>query len=392
METTAVKTAASPEDTSLPALCGPVVELSPLPMIAVEGPGHIIRYVNPAFCRLIGRSREELTGKTFSRAVSPTEQCLPVLDRLYQTGQPQIHIGLDDDDVKGFCWSYAMWPVRDGAARIAGSIIHVMETSSFHRQVTLMNQALLIGSVRQHELTEQAQVLSELLGRANEDLKQFAFAASHDLQEPLRMITSYSQLLVESLHCELDAEAQLCVDFISQGAKQMRSLLANLLAYTEAGAASWAANEVIDLNTILEQVKENLKIAIAGSGAEVTAGTLPSVPGHAGRLVHLFQNLIGNAIKYRGTAPPRIHVSVELDDTEWRFAVADNGMGVAPEYYLSIFGVFTRLHGSAIPGTGMGLAICKRVVERSGGRIWVESTPGQGTTFYFTLPKNAKDS
>ena len=357
-----------------------------MPMIAVEGPDHIIRYLNPAFCSLIGKSREELTGTPFSVVIPAADQCVPVLDRLYQTGQPQIHIGLEDNAVEKFGWSYAMWPVQNAAARTVGSIIEVTEATSFHRQATVMNQALLIGSLRQHELTEQAQALNDLLERANEDLKQFAFAASHDLQEPLRMITSYSQLLIESLHGDLDGEAQLCVDFISRGAKQMRNLLANLLTYTEAGAASWEANEFIDLNATFQKVKDNLRLAIAESGAIITSRDLPRVLGHAGRFVQLFQNLIGNAIKYHGAAPPRIHVSAELGDAEWRFAVSDNGMGIAPEYYLTIFGVFKRLHGSAIPGTGIGLAICQRVVERYGGRIWVESTVGQGTTFYFTLP------
>jgi signal transduction histidine kinase len=391
MEMTAPGTANTPDETGLPVLCGPVVELSPLPMIAVEGPRHIVRYLNSAFCSLIGKSCEELNGQPFSDVVPAAAACIPVLDRLYQTSQPQIHIGLDDDTVEGFCWSYAMWPVRNAAASIVGSIIQVTEATSFHRQATVMNQALLIGSIRQHELTEQTQALNDLLERANEDLKQFAFAASHDLQEPLRMITSYSQLLIEGARGELDGEAQLCVDFIDRGAKQMRNLLANLLTYTEAGAASWEANEFIDLNATFQNVKENLRLAIAESGAVITSDNLPRVLGHAGRFVQLFQSLIGNAIKYHGAAPPRIHVSAELGDAEWRFAVADNGMGIAPEYYLTIFGVFKRLHGSAIPGTGIGLAICQRVVERYGGRIWVESTVGQGTTFYFTLPASAEN-
>ena len=203
------------------------------------------------------------------------------------------------------------------------------------------------------------------------------------------MITNYSQLLIEGHRGQLDTEAQLCVDFITKGAKQMRDLLANLLTYTEAGADSWEPNEFIDLNAIFEKVKQKLKLAIEESGANVTSCDLPTVHGHDARFVQLFQNLIGNAIKYRGKAPPRIHVSAEHRDAEWRFAVADNGIGIEPEYHLKIFGVFQRLHGSAIPGTGIGLAICQRVVERYGGRIWVESKLGQGTTFYFTLPDSA---
>ena len=230
------------------------------------------------------------------------------------------------------------------------------------------------------------------LERSNMDLERFAFAASHDLQEPLRMITNYSQLLIEGHRGRLDSEAELCVDFITKGAKQMLDLLANLLTYTEAGADSWEPNEFIDLNAIFEKVKQKLKLAIEESGAVVSSGNLPTVLGHDARFVQLFQNLISNAIKYRGKQSPRIHVSAEYRHAEWRFAVTDNSIGINPEDFLTIFGVFKRLHGSAIPGTGIGLAICRRVVERYGGRIWVESTLGQGTTFYFTLPGSAGNS
>jgi PAS domain S-box-containing protein len=386
MNATVTATANSNDATELPALCQPIVELSPMPMVAVEGTGHIVRYLNSAFRRLIGRSSEELTGKPFSDVVPAADECLSVLDRLQHTGQPQIHIGHENSGPEGFCWSYAMWPVVATDGRIIGSIVQVTEATSFHRQATVMNQALLIGSLRQHELTEQAQALNDLLERANEDLKQFAYAASHDLQEPLRMITTYSQLLIEGHRGDLDGEAQLCVDFIGNGSKQMRNLLANLLTYTEAGAVSWESHQTIDLNAIFDKVKDNLKLAIAESGAIVTSDNLPAVLGHDGRFVQLFQNLVGNAIKYRGHTPPRIRVSVEDRGGEWRFGVADNGIGIEPEYYLTIFGVFRRLHGSAIPGTGLGLAICQRVVERYGGRIWVESKVDLGTTFYFTLP------
>jgi PAS domain S-box-containing protein len=382
----ATVTVNSNHETDMPTLCRPVIESSPMPMAAVEGARHIVRYLNPAFCRLVGKTGEELIGNPFSDAVPAGNECLAVLDRHYETGQPEIHVGNDDSTLHGLCWSYAMWPLLAADGRVLGSMIQVTETTSFHQQATVMNEELLIGSLRQHELTERSEALNDLLHRANDDLKQFAFAASHDLQEPLRMITSYSQLLIEGHRGQLDGEAQLCVDFITKGAKQMRDLLANLLVYTEAAADSWESNEFIDLNAILEKVKQNLKGVIEESGAVVTSGDLPTVHGHDARFVQLFQNLIANAIKYRRKLSPHIHVSAEYRDAEWRFAVADNGIGIEPEYYLTIFAVFKRLHGSAIPGTGIGLAICQRVVERYGGRIWVESKVGEGTTFYFTLP------
>jgi signal transduction histidine kinase len=223
------------------------------------------------------------------------------------------------------------------------------------------------------------------LRRANEDLKQFAFAASHDLQEPLRMITAYSQLLVKGYPGPLEGEARICLDFITKGTKQMRDLLTDLLSYAEAGVERGKVNELIDLNTILESVKQNLKIAIEESSAVITSQRLPEIEGQQAHFVQLFQNLISNAIKYRGEQTPRILISAEQLENEWRFVVSDNGLGIDPQYQLQIFGVFKRLHGQAISGTGMGLAICQRVVERHKGRIWVESQPGEGAKFYFTI-------
>ena len=226
----------------------------------------------------------------------------------------------------------------------------------------------------------------EELRRANDDLSQFAFAASHDFQEPLRMITSYSQLLLKGYRGELDGEAGVCVDFIAEGTKRMRELLADLLSFTEVGAEAQNTNEPIDLNTIFQNVVQNLQSAAEESQVVVTSDRLPTVRGQKAHFSQLFQNLIGNAIKYHGERLPRVHVSAAEHNAEWLFSVTDNGMGIDPDYHQQIFGVFKRLHGKAIPGTGIGLAICQRVVERYGGRIWVESKLEQGSTFYFTLP------
>ncbi len=237
---------------------------------------------------------------------------------------------------------------------------------------------------------EKKERYAKELWRANEDLKQFAFAASHDLQEPLRMITAYSQLLVRGYPGPLEGEARVCLDFITRGAKQMRDLLMDLLSYAEADVDRGKAKELIDLNAIVADVKQNLKIAIEESSAVITTGQLPEVEGQRAHFVQLFQNLMGNAIKYRGDQTPRIHISAEPIDNSFRFAVADNGLGIAPDYHALVFGVFKRLHGQAISGTGMGLAICQRVVEHYGGRIWVESQSGEGAKFYFTIRGGAQ--
>ncbi|MEO7145223.1 MAG: ATP-binding protein, partial [Bryobacteraceae bacterium] len=235
------------------------------------------------------------------------------------------------------------------------------------------------------EIHEQKEIEVELR-RANENLSQFAFAAAHDLQEPLRMITSYSQMLLKGYRGQLDGEASVCVDFITAGAKRMRDLLSDLLTYTQVGTTAEREAEPIDLNLVFQTAVQNLAAATNDSGAAIASEPLPKVLGHEAHFVQLFQNLIGNAIKYRGKRSPRIHISAGERTGEWRFAVADNGMGIAPEYHKTIFGVFKRLHGKSIPGTGIGLAICQRVVERYGGRIWIESQLDQGSTFYFTLP------
>ncbi len=248
--------------------------------------------------------------------------------------------------------------------------------------------AMWIGS--NTEIHEQKEIEEELR-RANQDLHHFAFAASHDLQEPLRMITSYAQLLLRTCRAEHNEDASVCVEFIRDGTRRMRELLSDLLTYTQITAREQQEQEEIDLNLVLRSAAENLRTAIDDSGAVVTNDPLPVVRGHEVHFLQLFQNLIGNAIKYRGTEAPRIHVSVQELHSEHLFSIVDNGMGIDPLYHNTIFGIFKRLHGNAIPGTGIGLAICQRVVERYEGRIWVESEPRQGATFYFTLPRAPQD-
>jgi light-regulated signal transduction histidine kinase (bacteriophytochrome) len=204
------------------------------------------------------------------------------------------------------------------------------------------------------------------------------------------MITTYAQLLVREYPSESHAEAGGFVDNIVEGTKRMRALLADLLTYSEIrGRIEEESAETVDLNEVLETVKLNLKAAIDESGAVITSDPLPLVKVHAGHFVPLFQNLIGNSIKYQREQPPRIHVSFREIEGHLQFAFADNGIGIEPQYHDKIFVAFKRLHGKKIPGTGIGLAICQRVVERYGGRIWVESKPGEGATFLFTLPNIA---
>jgi nitrogen fixation negative regulator NifL len=224
------------------------------------------------------------------------------------------------------------------------------------------------------------------LGRSNKDLEQFAYVASHDLQEPLRMVSSYTQLLARRYQGQLDAAANEFIAYAVDGANRMQKLINDLLAYSRVGTRAKAL-AATDCTAVLDQALANLKAAIETSGAVVTHDPLPTVMHDNLLLVQLFQNLIGNAMKFHVEMPPRIHVSAGQKGDEWVFAVRDNGIGIDPQYAERIFTIFQRLHTrEEYAGTGIGLAICKKIVERRGGRIWVESQPGRGSTFYFTIP------
>lgn len=230
------------------------------------------------------------------------------------------------------------------------------------------------------------------LTRSNADLQQFAYVASHDLQEPLRMVASYTQLLAKRYKGKLDPDADEFITFAVDGATRMQQLIKDLLAYSRV-TTQRAASESMECAPALAVALNNLHMAIERHQAVVTHGPLPTVIADGVQLTQLFQNLISNAIKFHGDQPPRVHLSVAQQENEWVFAVRDNGIGIDPQYADRIFVIFQRLHTPAdYPGTGIGLALCKKIVERHGGRIWVDSHPGQGATFYFTLPFSPNDS
>jgi two-component system, chemotaxis family, sensor kinase Cph1 len=243
------------------------------------------------------------------------------------------------------------------------------------------------------EITERKQAEAALqqaheeLKRSNAELEQFAYVASHDLQEPLRMVASYTQLVMRRYGDKLDKDAHEFMHYVVDGAARMKQLIEDLLAYSRVGTRQ-RDFKPIEVEAALKRALANLKAAIEESGAAVTRDPLPTVKGDEVQLPQLFQNLIGNALKFRSAGVPRIHIEAKESPSEWQLTVRDNGIGIEPQYFERIFMLFQRLHTKGdYPGTGIGLAICKKVIERHGGRIWVESKIGEGSAFHFTLAK-----
>jgi light-regulated signal transduction histidine kinase (bacteriophytochrome) len=225
------------------------------------------------------------------------------------------------------------------------------------------------------------------LERSNQELEQFAYVASHDLQEPLRMVSSYTQLLAQRYEGQLDDKAKKYINYAVDGAIRMQTLINDLLVYSRVGTQGKPL-ATTDSHSVLGEAIRNLAAMIEENRAIITNDDLPTVRADASQLVLVFQNLLANAIKFRGKDLPRVHVTAQERGREWVFSVKDNGIGIEPQHAERVFVIFQRLHTRLEhPGTGIGLAVCKRIVERHGGKIWFESEPGNGATFFFTVPK-----
>jgi PAS domain S-box-containing protein len=251
------------------------------------------------------------------------------------------------------------------------------------------DEPLVIGIIR--DITDRKQVERELkyinseLGRSNKELEEFAYIASHDLQEPLRSVAGACQLLKRRYSDKLDASAQEFIDFAVNGAKRMEELINDLLAYSRVSTKAKEPAST-DLNKVMAEVLDNLKSAVDETKSVITVQKLPTIPVDQWQILQLFQNLIANSLKFRGNEAPKIEIGATEEGDKWHFTVKDNGIGIDPKYFDRIFVVFKRLHTrTEYPGTGIGLASCKKIVERHGGTIWAESTLGLGTTFHFTL-------
>ncbi|HVS12265.1 MAG TPA: PAS domain S-box protein [Planctomycetota bacterium] len=349
-----------------------VVETAVDGILTIDEQG-MVGTMNPAAERMFGYAAAEVVGRNISLLMpSPyREEHDGYLDHYRQTGERRI-IGIGRE-VQGRRKDGSIFPLE----------LAVSET-------VLGERRFFTGIVR--DITERKRDEESLarqsqeLERSNAELQQFAYAASHDLQEPLRMITSYVQLLERRYGKRLGSEGEHFVGYVVEGARRMGQLIDDLLRYSRVEAGAEPAQEV-EAGDVLMSVLGLLAPTIREAGAEVRFADLPRLRASRVHLEQLFQNLIGNAIKFRGPDPPRIEVSACRSGAMWQIAVADNGIGIAPEYFDKVFAIFQRLHTrEQYPGTGVGLAICKKIVERYGGRIWVESEPGRGSTFKFELP------
>ncbi len=356
-----------------------LLESAPDAILTVDQAGTIV-LVNSQAERIFGYQREEVLGQ-------PVEMLVPERHRAVQPAHREHYLRAPSPrpmdpglELRGRRKDGTEFPAEVSLSALTTD--QGVLVTSVIRDITERKQA-------EEQLRRAAEALAQQtleLARSNADLEQFAYVASHDLQEPLRMVASYTQLLQRRYQGRLDADADEFITFAVDGAQRMQRLIGDLLAYSLVGTRGQQLAPT-DTAAVVDRVVVDLGAVIAESGAAVTRGDLPTVLADAPQLGQLFQNLLINAIKFRGAEPPRVHVSAARHGGAWLFTVQDNGIGIAPEYAERIFVIFQRLHHrTKYPGTGIGLAICKKIVERHGGRIWIESTPGQGASFHFTIP------
>ncbi len=339
--------------------------------MAIADPNGRFLHVNPAFCRIVGYSQEELAEKGWLDLLHPGAEGGGQAFPLALEGIPSLEMETRYRHKSGRTvlvqWNISL--VRDSQGNPVYQI----------GQITDIND--------RKRVEEKLKQYAAELESSNQDLQHFASVASHDLQEPLRMVRSYLELIERRYRGKLDAEVDEFIGYAVDGAGRMQALIRDLLTYSRIGTHGRSFTQV-DCAVALNQAMRNLSVALEESGAVVTTDeNLPVLMADDVQLIQLFQNLIGNAVKFRSAEPPRVHVACQTQEGRWMLSVSDNGIGIDPKFAERIFVLFQRLHSQAkYPGTGIGLALCKRIVERHGGRIWVEPRPGSGSELRFTMP------
>ncbi|HEY9659668.1 MAG TPA: ATP-binding protein [Allocoleopsis sp.] len=350
--------------------------------------------VNWSFEELFGYRREEALGKTTLELGiwQRPEYRLKMIGLLRDQGSLKDYEALlkTSSDRPIICSLSTELIQIQGVTCAISAIEDVTERRQAEQLIVQMNseleQRVEARTAELTQATEQLQLLNQELQRSNQELEEFAYVASHDLQEPLRAVTGYTQLLMSEYGDRFDDTSRSYAEFVIDGAKRMQQLIQDLLAYSRVGTRGKEFAET-DCNTVLQEVLRNLQMAIAESNAEIVIESLPILSADQNQLGQLFQNLIANAIKFCKEEYPKVQIRVTQRETDYLFEVTDNGIGIKPQYLERVFEVFKRLHTRReYPGTGIGLAICKKIVMRHNGQIWAESTPGVGTTFYFTIP------
>lgn len=346
---------------------------------------------NPFMKELLGYSQEEFLGRKLweigpfkgEDASKSAFAELQVNDRLHYEGLPLEAKDGRRVEVEFISNAYLV----DATRFIQCNIRDITERVRVNQALETANKEMAFQIEEKGKRADELVMINAELARSNAELEQFAYVATHDLQEPLRAVASCVQLLQKRYEDQLDEKAHEFIAHAVDGTKRMQTLINDLLAYSRISThAEVFASTNCDM--VLQEALANLMVAIAESDAVVTRDALPMVSGDATQLTQLFQNLVGNALKFRGERPPKIHIGVVRRNGDWRFSVADNGIGMEPQYFERVFLVFQRLHTrKEYQGTGIGLAICKKVVERHGGRIWAESEAGRGSTFCFTIPE-----
>jgi len=405
----------------------PIIERAPLPLVEVQGSAHFVSYVNSAFCTLMGKTRKELIGKPFAEIVHGGDECVPILDRVYQTGEAATHARPDESESNSAYWLYAMWPALDANERPAGVIIQMTKAVGFRQNVASINEALLISGLRQHELTDAAEKLNvqlkaEIAERKKTEaalhqakglvddqahhlerlveertaalretvgeLEAFSYSVAHDLRAPLRAMNNFARLLRDSHATQLDATGQDYLHRISTAAARLDLLIEEVLNYTQIIRADVPLNQV-DLHQLILDIIESYPEWQPPAANIQIEGTLPPVLGHPGFLTQCISHLLSNAVKFipPGTKP---HVTIwaEPVDGRVRLCFQDNGIGIAPQNHHRVFRMFERINPDGqYRGTGIGLTIVRKAAERMGGRAGFESELGKGSKFWIELKK-----